>query len=180
VKVRSYGSTTLTAAYDGRSASKTVQVINNYGGSWSGRYIVRVCKDSGIFTDGVYGGSYADVPWCRAFDGVGSEHPLALTLVQTGRNYGEIHATFPDLGTVSGIVTADGRLNLDGTMKVLDWYGDYCCDLPFSRWDTKLEGRGGMTGRWTQNFTFVRQEGAAYKEVELVTMSRTATGSAFR
>src|SRR5215207_1509640 len=116
---RAHGPTTLTAAHEGRTASKTVQVVNNYGGSWSGRYVVRTCKDSGIFTDGILGGSYADVPWCRAINSIGREFVLAFSVAQTGRDYSEIRAMFgPDRdaangsGTIAGIVTADGRLNL--------------------------------------------------------------------
>jgi len=56
---RAHGPTTLTAAHDRRTTSKTVQVVNNYGGSWSGRYIIRACNNSGIFTDGIG----ADAPW---------------------------------------------------------------------------------------------------------------------
>ena len=176
-----HGSTTLTAVYDGRSASRTVQVVNDYGGRWSGRYVIRVCRDSGIFRDGIYAGSYVDVPWCQALDGIGSEHSFAFTLVQSGRNYSEIRATFgPDGGTISGVVTADGRLELEGSLKILDWYGDHWGDLQFSGWDTNRDRAGGMTGRWAQNLTMVGQQGSAYDEAELVTMSRTAAASASR
>jgi hypothetical protein len=183
---RAHGSTTLTAAHAGRSASKTVQVVNNYGGSWSGRYVIRACKDSGIFTDGIFGGSYADVPWCQALNAISLERLFAFTLSQTGANYSEIRATFgPECdsgngsGTISGIVTADGRLNLEGTLKMLDWYCDPWADLQLSGWDTNLDAAGSMTGRWAQNLT-IGQRGSAYEEVELVTMSRTATASASR
>jgi hypothetical protein len=175
---RAHGSTTLTAAHDGRSASKTVQVVNNYGGSWSGRYIIRACKDSGVFTDGIF----ADVPWCQGTTGIGSERSFALTLFQTGSNYTEIRATFgPECdsfvgsGTISGVVTADGRLNLEGTLKVLDWFCHADADLQLSGWETNLNGAGSMTGRWAQNLTINAREGSAHEEVELVTMSRTAT-----
>jgi hypothetical protein len=179
---RAHGSTTLTAVHDGRTASKTVQVVNNYGGSWSGRYIIRACRDSGIFRDGIYGGSYVDVPWCQALNGIGSEAVFAFTLVQTGASYREIRATFgfDHSGTISGSVTADGRLSLEGTLKVLDWYGDHWGDLQFSGWDTNRDGAGGMTGRWAQNLTIVGQQGSGYQEVELVTMVRTATAPASR
>jgi hypothetical protein len=183
---RTHGSTTLAAAYEGRSASKTVQVVNNYGGSWSGRYIIRACKDSGIFTDGIGD----DVPWCQGptgIGGIGSKRSFAVTLVQTGRNYGEVRATFsPDQdwasGTTSGVVTADGRLDLEGTLKVLDWYGNPSWDLQLSGWDTNLDGFSGMTGRWAQNYTIPGQQerGSAHEEVELVTMSRSATASTSR
>ena len=41
VEGRGHGSTNLTASYQGRSVSKTVQVVNNYGGTWEGSYVIR-------------------------------------------------------------------------------------------------------------------------------------------
>lgn len=180
---RAHGQTTLTAAHDGRSASKMVQVVNNYGGSWAGRYIYKVCKDSGIFTDGVFGD---DLPWCQTLGRRGAQH-FAFTIIQTGRTYSEIRATFgPELdslagsGTVSGTVTADGRLNLEGTLRALDWFGDPWSDVRLSGWDTNLDVSGRMIGRWTQTRSIARQEGGAYEEVELIPMSRTAAATASR
>lgn len=180
---RAHGSTTLTATYEGRSVSKTVQVVNNYGGRWSGRYNVTACKDSGIFTDGIGG---TDVPWCQGRTGISKQTLLTpFTVVQTGMNYSEIRATFDQAcdaffgsGTISGGVTADGRLHLEGTLKLLNWYCDPVMDLQLSGWDTNLEGAGSMTGRWTQDLTIIGREGSAQEEVELVTMLRTATASA--
>jgi Bacterial Ig-like domain (group 2) len=178
---RAHGPTTLSAAHDGRSASKTVQVINDYGGSWSGRYIIKACSDSGIFRDGITGD---DVPWCQVLNRIGSER-FAFTLVQTGRNYSEIRGTFGPAcdsftgsGTISGVVTADGRLNLEGTLKALDWFCDPDMDLQLSGWNTNLDGAGNMTGGWAQNRIIFGQQGSAYEEVELVTMSRTAKDAA--
>jgi hypothetical protein len=42
-----HGATTLTATYQERSVSKTVQVVNDYGGTWEGRYLVTACRDTG-------------------------------------------------------------------------------------------------------------------------------------
>ena len=178
---RAHGSTTLTAAHDGRSAAKTVQVVNNYAGSWSGRYIIRACKDSGSFTDGIF----SDVPWCQTI--LGSERFLPFTVFQTGTNYSEIRATFaPDCdsfvgsGTISGVVTADGRLNLEGALKVRDWFCDPDGDVQLSGWDTNVDATGNMTGRWAQNLTIKGREGSAHEEVELVRMSRSATAATSR
>ena len=176
---RAHGSTTLTAVHEGRSASKSVQVVNNYGGNWSGRYVTRVCADSGIFRDGIYGPPLTDVPWCQAFNRIGSEHPFAFTVLQTGSRYNEVRATFgPDNLSITGTVTADGRLNLSGTLTVLDWYGDHWGDLQFSGWETNLDGSVGMKGRWAEDLTMVGQPGKAHQEVEIVTMSLTAAGAA--
>jgi hypothetical protein len=76
-------------------------------------------------------------------------------------------------------VTADGRLNLEGTLKVWEWYGDPWADLQLSGWDTNLDAAGSMTGRWAQNLT-IGQRGSAYEEVELVTISHSATASTSR
>jgi len=180
---RAHGSTTLTAAHDGRTASKAVQVVNNYGGTWSGRYITRTCTDSGIFTDGIYG----DVPWCQGLKAFGSERTFAFTISQTGANYSEIHATFgPNRdssngsGTILGRVTADGHLTLEGNLQTLDWFGDPWADLQLSGWDTNLDGPDGMTGRWAQKLTMIGQQGGAYEEIELVATSRNATAAAAR
>jgi Big-like domain-containing protein len=173
---RTHGATTLTAAHDGRSASKTVQVVNNYNGSWSGRYIVRACQDSGIFSDGFHTPISSDVPWCQdkvLGNGIGSEHAFVFRLSQTGGNYSEIRATFgANADGIPGTVTADGRLKLEGGLKLLDWYGDHWGDFQVIGWDTNLDGAGGMTGRWTQNTTAVGRPGMAHEEVEIVTMSR--------
>jgi len=46
-----HGSTNIVATYEGRSASRLVHVVANYGGTWSGNYVVRDCKDSGDLTN---------------------------------------------------------------------------------------------------------------------------------
>ena len=46
-----HGTTSLTASHEGRSASKTVQVVNNYEGSWVGRYVINACDASGDLRD---------------------------------------------------------------------------------------------------------------------------------
>lgn len=179
---RTHGSTILTATHDGRTASKTVQVVNNYGGSWSGRYIVRACEDSGIFTDGFHSPISSDVPWCQdklMNSGVGSEHSFVFTVSQTGANYSEVRATLEaNVDAIPGTVTADGRLKLEGSLKLLDWYGDHWGDFHVIGWETNLAGAAGMTGRWTQNTTAVAQPGMGHQEVEIVTMSRAATATA--
>ena len=81
---RAHGSTDLTASYAGRTASKTVQVVNNYGGTWEGRYVIRACTDSGDLTN-------RDGGWCRKGPGrVGTVESIRLLLSQTGTNLSEI------------------------------------------------------------------------------------------
>jgi len=172
-----HGSTDLTASYEGRSASKTVQVVNNYEGKWAGTYVVRACDDSGIYRDGVFGGSYTDVPWCQAFDRVGSVHSIALTLSQMGSNQSEIRGALGEnAADLTGVVTADGRLNLSGTWNLLDFEGEIVLATSHvAAWDTTLSAPGVMRGRWSQDLVSVGPAGNVYMENELVTMTRTST-----
>ena len=149
---RAHGSTNLTASYLGRDASKTVNVVNNYGGTWTGQYIVRVCSDSGDLKD-------HDGGWCQSRVRVGSVWYVGLVLSQTGSNLSEISGTL-GLGDVNimdritGVVTADGRLSLSGTLYIHDFYGySLLGTVQLQTWETNLSAPGVMTGRWSQDFS---------------------------
>ena len=171
---RAHGSTNLTASYEGRSVSKTVQVVNNYAGTWNGNYVIRACADSGDLTD-------HDGGWCQTRVRVGTVWPIRLVLSQTANNLSEIRGTLGlrDVDVedkITGVVTADGRLNLTGTLHILDFYGEFVLGtVQIQTWDTNLGGPGVMTGRWSQDFssTYFRL-GKAFTENELVTMTQTA------
>jgi hypothetical protein len=84
---RAHGSTNLTASYEGRTVSKIVQVVNNYRGTWDGRYVIRVCTDTRDLTD-------HDGGWCSSGPGrVGTVDGIRMTLVQSGSNLREIAGT---------------------------------------------------------------------------------------
>lgn len=175
---RAHGSTNLTASYLGRDASKTVQVVNNYEGTWNGQYVIRACDDSGDLKD-------RDGGWCRARVRVGTVWSIRLVLSQTGSNLIEIGGTLGlgDTGAedkITGVVTADGRLSLTGTLNILDFYGEFLLGtVQIQTWDTNLGGPGVMTGRWSQNFSSIFfRIGNAFTENELVTMTQTSNGTA--
>ena len=175
---RTHGSTNLTASYLGREASKTVHVVNNYGGTWNGQYVIGACEDSGDLKD-------HDGGWCQSRVRVGTVWPIRLVLSQTRSNLSEIGGTLGlgDVGVadkITGVVTADGRLSLTGSLRLLDFYGEFVLGtVQIQTWDTNLGGPGAMTGRWSQNFssTYFRI-GNAMTENELVTMTQTANGAA--
>ena len=151
VEGRGHGSTNLTASYQGRSVSKTVQVVNDYGGTWEGSYVIRACTDTGDLTD-------HDGGWCLSGAGrVGRVQSITMTLVQSGNNLNEITRSFvgsPD--TITGVVSADGRLNFAArTWTVTDfYYHDVILEIvQASPWDLNLDGAGGMTGRWSEDLT---------------------------
>jgi hypothetical protein len=173
VEGRAHGSATLTASYNGQSASKTVQVFNNYAGTWEGRYIVRACADTGDLTD-------HDGGWCKAGpERVGSVLGIAMTLVQSGS---EVTGRLPCCdGTITGIVRADGRLNLSGSVTEPDFdYPEIAIGtLQVGPWDSNLEGTNGMTGQWTWVYTSLSgRKGTSHTENELVTMTRVSASAA--
>ena len=175
---RAHGSTTLTASYLGRDASKTVQVVNNYGGTWDGQYVIRACADSGDL-------HFRNGGWCQSRVRVGTIWRIRLVLSQSGSNLSEIAGTL-DLGDVgagdniSGVVTADGRLSLTGTLHIHDFYGEFLLGtVQIQTWDTNLSGPGVMIGRWSQDFSSMYfRIGNALTENELVKMTQTANGAA--
>ena len=77
---------------------------------------------------------------------------------------------------LTGVVTADGRLNLSGTWNLLDFEGEIVLATSHvGAWDTTLSAPGVMTGRWSQDLVSVGPAGNVYMENELVTMARTST-----
>jgi hypothetical protein len=99
-----HGSTTLTVSSQGRTMSKAVNVVTNYGGSWTGEYQVTTCDAAGIFRD--WG-------WCEEL----YQSNFSLILTQSGSGQDQISGTISLGGprvTVSGNVTNDGRLLLSG------------------------------------------------------------------
>jgi hypothetical protein len=174
---RAHGSTNLTASYLGRDVSKIVYVVNNYGGTWNGQYVIRACNDSGDL-------HYRDGGWCQRRVRVGTIWPIRLVLSQSGSNLSEIGGTLglTEVGVVdkiTGVVTADGRLSLTGSLNVLDYYGEVLLGtVQIQTWDTNLGGHGVMTGRWSQNFSSIfNPVGNAFTENELVTMTQTSNSA---
>jgi hypothetical protein len=170
---RMHGSITLTANYEGRSASKTVRVVNNYSGTWQGRYIVRTCTDTGDFTD-------HDGGWCRAgLERVGSVLGITLTLAHSSTNASEVIGTLPCCnGTIAGIVRADGGLDLSGSVTEPDFdYPEIAIGtVQVARWESRLDGAGSMSGQWSWTHTSLTgRRGSVHTDNELVTMTRVPT-----
>ncbi len=176
---RAHGSTNLTASYLGRDVSKTVYVVNNYGGTWVGQYVIKACDQSGYF----------ERAGCESSGRVGQVLPITLTLSQTGGTKSEIRGTLvlnPFLylrgvigrieQNITGVVTEDGRLILGGSSTIQSWDDTYTFQV--GEWNTNVSGPGVMTGHWTQTLGVLGYAGKAFQENELVTMTQTSNGAA--
>ena len=162
------GSTTITATQQGISATRTVQVVNNYLGSWTGTYWIRVCNQSGVF---------ATARWCQGLGGVGVVLPATLTVEQTGGNRRQargLMALGPLLLDLQGSITPDGRLILHGSSNVTASGVTFTITIP--GWDTVLDAPSVMSGRWVQDLVATSAAGKVHIENEIVAMNRTVEG----
>ena len=171
---RRHGSTTVTAAYDGRTTTRIVHVVANYSGTWKGTMVIRACTDSGELND-------RDGGWCRSGGGrVGSRiENVTMTLVQSAPNLSEIAGTWGNfLEPIAGVVTADGRLSLAGTFANRAWWDDpteIYSSVEVHGWDSQITAPDEMTGHFSEHLnSLYPRRGTADMEFEIITMTRTA------
>ena len=159
---RSHGSTILTASSAGQTVSKTIRVINNYGGSWDGQFVVNGCN--------------APPGACASLEIDFFSFPVSLTVSHSESDPGQVTAEFvlPTFGQLqsllSGNVTADGRLNLSGSAPLTN--GGVSGTFTVGAWDTILVDGNSMKGHWVQRLTLVKPAYDEIMENELVTMKR--------
>jgi hypothetical protein len=163
---RAHGSATLTATYQSRTATRTINVVQNYGGQWQGVYQMRACDNSGIFQQ---------VGWCRELGGAGALLGFTLSLTQTGNGRDQISGVL-DLGefpaNVTGNVTPDGRLVVGGTSNVAAEGVTFT--ITIGGWDTRAAAGDTMTGGWAQNLSAANVPGNAYMENRITSIAHTA------
>jgi len=161
---KSHGSTTLTASSAGQTASRTIRVINNYGGVWQGQFVNNGCD--------------APPGFCAAMEFDFFHFPVSLTVSHSEADPGQVTALFqlPNfswlIAKLSGNVTADGRLNLSGSNVVTNSDGTRSLTFTVGAWDSALVDGGSMKGRWVQRTTNVKPAYDEIMENELVTMTR--------
>ena len=161
---RTHGSVTLTASSRGQTVSKTIRVVNNYGGTWAGSFVVKRCD--------------APLNSCAAKEVDWFSFEISLSLSQTGTDLSDIKATLQipswfdgARASINGSVSSDGRLNLAGSSELTSHrrtWGTFTLEA----WDTALSD-GAMTGRWAQRLDHVQPPSPPYTEYmenELLTM----------
>jgi len=166
---QSHGQAALTATYQGGSATKNVSVVANFGGQWSGLYVMRGCDQNGVFLL---------VGYCQGIGGAGSIGPIALSLTQGGNDQSQLSGTisFGSItGNLTGNVTADARMVIGATLNVVS--SGVAFTMTVGGWESRLSGPSGMTGRWADNLTATGIPGNAYTENELQIMTRSSLAS---
>jgi hypothetical protein len=166
VDALTHGQTSITAAYQGVTTTRSLRVVQNYGGSWNGIYRLKACDQSGVFRD---------AGWCSSLGGVGAQLPFSLNLAQTGTDRSQVAGSISFgyvMGATSGSVTSDGRLNIGGSFDVTA--EGITFTIAVGGWDSQATAGETMTGRWAQNMTAIGVPGNAYQECEIVSATHTS------
>lgn len=142
------GQATITATYQGRTASQAVRVVPDYAGRWSGAWTVSNCQVQGAFRP----------DWCAAVQG---SFPAALDLQQSRDVVSGTWTLQEANGTVQGTIAADGALSLAGTSLQSG------VQIEVSSWRSVSTDNRTMTGSFTLTWRAAGVNGSAQTTVDL-------------
>jgi Bacterial Ig-like domain (group 2) len=150
------GQATITVTYSGASATRTIRVVPDYQGSWTGDYTVLSCQDSGGFHQ---------EDWCKA----AMADPVVrvtMTLTQTRDTVDGTWTHKLMAGAVQGTIEADGTLALTGNGSTEG------TPITIAGWRTLSTDNRTQTGRYTLTFTSSVWSGSSQAGVEIRTCSK--------
>jgi len=150
------GQATITVTYDGVKATRSVRVVPDYQGSWTGDYRVLSCQDSGDF---------AREEWCESAleDGV-IRVTMALTQARDAVSGTWAHDVMT--GAAQGTIEADGTLPLAGTGALEGM------PMAITGWRSRSTDNKSQTGKFTLAFTSTVWSGSAQATVEIRTCAK--------
>jgi len=163
VTANTQGTAGISVSSQGFSAQLPIQVWQDYQGTWTGEYVIRVCAQSGDFALG---------GWCSLFP-AGSLLPFRLRLTQ---NEGAASGTL-ELGSISlpisGGIFETGRFvgSASGTSTTSGFVFTYKVGT-FS----VLSNGNALTGNLVVTTTSPALSGNGYWEADLASVTRGAAG----
>jgi hypothetical protein len=170
VTANNQGRATISVTAQGQTASLPITVWQDYQGTWTGQYRIRVCTASGAFS-----GSGA---WCT-LDVFGSGQILPIRLVLTQQNGTAVNGSI-ELGTVVGAVAGTvydsrhfigaGSASLAEGLVVTFTIGTI--DI--------LASSSQLAGSFIWSATVSGFPGQGYNELDLVDVTRTSALSTRR
>jgi hypothetical protein len=157
------GETVISAESNGlRAPPRTVRVLPDYQGRWSGDWRLAGCTTDG---DWVRSDICRDVP-------VGVLLPFALALTQD-RDAAAGSVTLDDVaGPVQGAIRAGGQLGLAGAFTVTD--EGITIEVTVIDWDTTTTDNQRMTGRFVLVFRAAPLQGSVRFDGELRIVAKSA------
>jgi hypothetical protein len=145
------GQATITVSYDTAKATRTIRVVPDYQGNWTGDYTVLSCSDSGKFHS---------EDWCAAATQAGTIH-VTMTLTQTRDSVTGPWTHSQMAGTAQGTIEADGTLTLSGT-GTMD-----TIPMTITGWRSRSTDNKTQTGKFTMTFTSSVWSGSSQASVEI-------------
>ena len=157
------GETAISAESNGlRAAPRTIRVLPDYQGRWSGDWRVGGCT-----TDG----DWARTDICREVP-VGMVLPFALALTQD-RDTAAGNVTLDDVvGPVLGSIRTGGQLGVTGAFNVTD--EGITIDVTVTDWETTTTDNQRMTGRFALAFRAASLQGSVRFDGELRIVAKSS------
>ena len=152
------GQATITVTYSGASATRTIRVVPDYQGGWTGDYTVLSCQDSGGFHQ---------EDWCKAAMGDPVVR-VTMTLTQTRDTIAGTWTHKLMAGAVQGTIEADGTLALTGNGSTEG------TPITIAGWRTLSTDNKTQTGKYTLTFTSSVWSGSSQASVEIRTCSKSS------
>lgn len=160
------GESAISAEFNGvRATPRTIRVLPDYQGRWTGDWRVAGCTVDG---------DWARTDICREIP-VDSISPFALALTQE-RDTAAGNVALDDVqGPVQGPIRLDGQLNVSGAFTVTDQ--GVVIDVAVADWETTTTDNQRMTGRFGLVFRAAGLQGSVRFTGELRVVAKTASAS---
>jgi hypothetical protein len=154
------GSSTITASAQGVSATRTITVYQDYQGTWTGTYRVRVCTEQGVFIGLL----------CRSNFPAGTVLPIRITLTQNAASASGTLELGTIVNTISGGIFSSRRFVGAGGGSFGS--GGITFNTTVGTLDV-LSTATSMTGNIIFTITAVGASGNTYLEADLATVTKT-------
>jgi hypothetical protein len=160
------GAITVWADYQGVRGTKLLTVLPNYGGTFTGSYMLSGCQQTGDF---------ATVNFCGSVP-IGNLAPISLGNTQSA-DLQTVTGSFM-LGSVSGsgtgLVAPDGSFSYSGSI-VQD-----TLHVNLQNWQSVSTNPGSITGQFEQQWTDVTAVGSVRITCTALTLTKVASTNAVR
>lgn len=143
------GQATLTASYQGKTATRGLRVIPDYAGRWAGNWGVTSCSVQGDFV----------ANWCDPVRN--GSFPATLDILQAKDGVSATWTLQEATGTAQGNIAGDGRLSLTGTSL------QNGVTIDITAWQTVTTDNRTMTGTFTLTWRTTGRSGSAQTNIEL-------------
>lgn len=142
------GQATITASYQGKTATRAIRVVPDYAGRWAGTWAVTRCQVQGDFRE----------DWCG---GVQGAFPATLDLLQSRDVVSGTWTLQEATGNVQGSIAGNGTLALTGSSLQSG------VTIEIGAWQSATTDNRLMTGTFTLTWRVPGRSGSGQTDVEM-------------